>query len=101
MVTLRRLAFAVLLVGLMLLAAVFAYSNPQPIDIDVGFVRIEQISMAAAFAVVLAVGWLFGLLSAGLALWRAAAERRRLRKDLQYVEAELNTLRRAPLPDAN
>ena len=85
----------------MLLAAVFAYSNPQPIDVDIGLVRIEQVSIAATFAVVFTVGWLFGLLSAGLALWRAAAERRRLRKDLQYVEAELNTLRRASLPDAN
>ena len=101
MVTLRRLAFAVLLVGLMVLAAVFAYSNPQPIDVDIGFVRIEQISLAATFAVVFTVGWLFGLLSAGLALWRSAAERRRLRKDLQYAEADINTLRRSPLPDAN
>jgi hypothetical protein len=85
----------------MVLAAVFAYSNPQPIDVDIGFVRIEQISLAAAFAVVFTVGWLFGLLSAGLALWRSAAERRRLRKDLQYAEAELGTLRRSSLPDAN
>jgi hypothetical protein len=85
----------------MLLAAVFAYSNPQPIDVDVGFFRVEQISLTAAFVVVFTLGWLFGLLSAGLALWRSAAERRRLRKDLQYAEAELNTLRRSPLPDAN
>jgi len=101
LVTLRRIALAILLVGLMVLAAVFAYSNPEPIDVDIGFVRIEQISLAAAFAVVFTFGWVFGLLSAGLALWRGAAERRRLRKDLQYAEAELNTLRRSTPPDAN
>jgi hypothetical protein len=94
--TLRRLAFITLLIVLMLLAAVFAYSNPQPIDVDVGFFRVEQISAAAAFASVFTCGWLLGLLSAGIALWRAAGERRRLRRDLQYVEAELKALRGTP-----
>jgi xanthine/uracil/vitamin C permease (AzgA family) len=75
---LRRLAFIFLLVVLMLLAAMFAYSNPQPIDVDIGLVRIEQISMALAFAVVFICGWLFGLLT-----------------------AELSTLRGAPLQDAH
>jgi hypothetical protein len=98
---LRRLAFIFLLVVLMLLAAMFAYSNPQPIDVDIGLVRIEQISMALAFAVVFICGWLFGLLTAALALWRNASERRRLQKDLRYAEAELSTLRGAPLQDAH
>ncbi len=93
MVTLRRLAFAAVLIVLMLLAGVFAYSNPAPIDIDVGFVRFEQVSMAAAFTIVLAVGWLLGVFSAGLALWRSAGEKRRLKQDLKYAEAELNTRR--------
>jgi uncharacterized membrane protein YciS (DUF1049 family) len=101
LVTLRRLAFAIGFGGLVLLAAVFAYSNPQPIDVDVGFARIEQISMATTFAVVFTLGWLVGLVTAGVALWRSAGDRRRLRKDLQYAEAELSTLRRTGLPDAN
>ena len=91
MVTLRRLAFVAVLLLLMLLTGVFAYSNPEPIDIDVGFARFEQVSMAGAFAVVLALGWLLGLLSAGIALWRSAGEKRRLKQDLQYAEAELRT----------
>lgn len=91
MVTLRRLVFVAVLLVLMLLTGVFAYSNPDPIDIDVGLMRFEQVSLAAAFAVVLAVGWLFGLLSAGIALWRSAGEKRRLRQDLKYAEAELRT----------
>jgi protein-S-isoprenylcysteine O-methyltransferase Ste14 len=96
LVTLRRLAFVAVLVVLMLLTGVFAYSNPDPVDIDVGVIRFEQVSMAVAFAIVLAVGWLFGLLSAGIALWRSAGEKRRLRQDLKYAEAELRTRQTTP-----
>ncbi len=91
MVTLRRLLFVAVLLLLMLMTGVFAYSNPAPIDVDVGFLRFEQVSMAAAFAIVLAIGWLLGLVSAGIALWRSAGEKRRLRQDLKYAEAELRT----------
>jgi len=91
LVTLRRLLFVAVLLLLMLMTGVFAYSNPEPIDIDVGFLRFEQVSMAAAFAIALAVGWLLGLVSAGIALWRSAGEKRRLRQDLKYAEAELRT----------
>ena len=102
MATFRRLAFAALLVLLMVLAAMFAYINPQPIDVDIGLAKIEQVSLALAFAVVFVCGCLFGLLTAALTLWRSASERRRLRKDLRYVEAELSTLRGTrPLQDAN
>ncbi len=96
MVTLRRLAFVAVLLVLMLLTGVFAYSNPDPVDIDIGVMRFEQVSLAAAFAIVLAVGWLFGLLSAGIALWRSAGEKRRLRQDLKYAEAELRTRQTNP-----
>jgi hypothetical protein len=91
LVTLRRLLFVAVLLLLMLMTGVFAYSNPEPIDVDVGFLRFEQVSMAAAFAIVLAIGWLLGLVSAGIALWRSAGEKRRLRQDLKYAEAELRT----------
>lgn len=96
MVTLRRLAFVAVLLALMLLTGVFAYSNPEPIDVDIGLMRFEQVSMAATFAIVLALGWLLGLLSAGIALWRSAGEKRRLRQDLKYAEAESRT--RQPTP---
>jgi hypothetical protein len=91
LVTLRRLLFVAVLLLLMLMTGVFAYSNPEPIDVDIGIMRFEQVSMAAAFAIVLALGWLLGLVSAGVALWRSAGEKRRLRQDLQYAEAELRT----------
>ena len=96
MVTLRRLAFVAVLLLLMLLTGVFAYSNPEPIDVDIGLVRFERVSMAVAFAVVVAFGWLLGLLSAGIALWRSAREKRRLRQDLKYAEAELRTRQTSP-----
>ncbi len=99
--TLRRVAFALLLIVFMLAAAVFAYSNPQPIAVDVGFARFERVSLAVAFTIVFACGWLFGMLSAGLALWRTAGEKRRLRKDLRYAETELLSLRQLPLDDAH
>jgi uncharacterized integral membrane protein len=99
--TLRRVVFAVLLLFFMLLAAVFAYSNPTPIDIDLGVIRLEQVPMALAFTVVFACGWVFGLLSVGFALLQTAREKRRLQKDLTYAESELTTLRRLPVQDAH
>jgi hypothetical protein len=72
----------------MLLTGVFAYSNPQPVDIDIGLTRFEQVSLALAFAITLALGWLLGLLSASVALWRSAGEKRRLQQDLKYAETE-------------
>jgi uncharacterized integral membrane protein len=85
----RRLAYAAVLISLLLLTGVFAFSNPQPIDVDIGLARFEQVPMAVAFAITLALGWLLGVLSAGMALWRSAGEKRRLKQDLKYVEAEL------------
>jgi hypothetical protein len=96
LLTLRRLVFAAVLIVLMLLTGVFAYSNPQPIAIDIGLTRFEEVSMALAFAITLALGWLLGLLSAGLALWRSQGEKRRLRQDLKYAELELRA--RPPSP---
>ena len=93
MLTLRRLFFAAALVVLVLLTGMFAYSNPRPIDIDIGIARFEGVPMAVAFAVTLALGWVLGLVAAGAALWRSAGERRRLRQDLEYAEAELRTRR--------
>ena len=89
MITVRRIAIATVLISLLLLTGVFAYSNPQPIDVDIGLARFEQVSMAVAFAITLAVGWLLGVLSAGLALWRSTGENRRLKQDLEHAEAEL------------
>ena len=101
MVTMRKIALFLVLVLIVLVAAVFAYNNPENISLDIGFTRVEEVSVALAFVVCFAVGWLAGLLSAGIAVMRMAGERRRLRKDLRLAEAEITSLRSLPLQDAN
>lgn len=99
--TARKTALLLVLLLVALLTAVFAYNNPDRIAIDIGFTRIEDASMSLAFTVCFALGWLFGIISAGVALVRMAGERRRLRRDLKLAEAEVSSLRSLPLHDAN
>lgn len=101
MVTVRKAALVLALLLAVLFAAVFAYSNPERIAIDVGFARIEGVPVPVAFVACLAVGWLFGLVSAGVALLRMSRERRRLRRELKLAEAEVKSLRSLPLHDAD
>jgi len=96
MLIVRRVLFVSFLVLIVVLAAMFSYSNPEPIDIDVGIARFESVSMAIVFAAVFVSGWVFGLVSAGLALLNSGRERRRLRRDLQFAETELRSLRKLP-----
>jgi len=99
--TLRRILFAALSIALMLLAAMFAYSNPSPIDVDIGFVKLERVSLALVLAAVFVAGWLFGLLTVALTLWRSATEKRRLARSLRHAEGELSTLRATSPQDAH
>jgi putative membrane protein len=99
--TLRKALYVLLLLAFVLIAAVFAYSNPEPISVDIGLVRFDGVSMALAFACAFAFGWVFGLISAGVALLRLVGDRRRLRRDLKYAESELSQLRSLPMHDAH
>ena len=101
MTTVRKTVLLVSLLLVALLTAVFAYNNPDTVALDVGFTRLESVSIVLAFAVCLAIGWLFGLITAGFALFRMTRERRRLRRDLKLAEAEVSSLRSYPLQDAN
>ena len=101
MATVRKTALLVSLLLVALLTAVFAYNNPDTVALDVGFTRLEGVSIVVAFAICFAVGWLFGLITAGLALFRMSREKRRLRRDLKLAEAEVSSLRSYPLQDAN
>ena len=101
MVTVRKTALVFALLLAVLIAAVFAYNNPEQIAIDVGFARIDGVPVPVAFVVCLAIGWVFGLISAGVALMRSARERRRLRRELKLAEAEVKSLRSLPLHDAD
>ena len=99
--TVRKIVLFTSLLLVALLTAVFAYNNPERVALDIGFTRFENVSIVLAFAVAFGIGWLFGLVTAGLALFRMAGERRRLRRDLKLAEAEVSSLRSLPLHDAN
>ena len=86
---LTALAFVVLMIvaALPISAIVLMYGGASVDDLLRQMAVL--LSMAIAFAVALALGWLLGVLSAGLTLWRSAGEKRRLKQDLKYAEAEL------------
>ncbi len=101
MATIRKIFLFLLVLLIAFLAAVFSYNNPGNITIDVGFARFEDASVSLAFVIAFAIGWLFGLLSVGIAIVRITNERRRLRRNLKLAEAEVSSLRSLPLHDAN
>ncbi|NGX16458.1 LapA family protein [Wenzhouxiangella sp. XN24] len=81
-----------ILTGIILLAAVaasafFTSLNPGTISLDVGFAQF-QAPLGLAFVLALAFGWLLGTLSAILWIARIAADRRRLRRQLDHSPAE-------------
>jgi len=99
--TLRKALYIVLIHVLVLIAAVFSYSNPDPISVDIGLMRIDNVSMALAFACAFILGWGFGLMTIGIALLRMVGERHQLRRRLKLAEDELSTLRSLPMHDAD
>ena len=101
MTVLRKILVVVVLILLVCVAAVFAYNNPDPIDLDIGLARFEGISLTLVLACAFGVGWLFGLASAGYAVARMAAERRRVRRKLHDAQSEVANLRSLPLNDAH
>lgn len=101
MVTVRKTALVLALLLAVLVATVFAYNNPEQIAIDIGVARIEGVPVPVAFVICLAIGWVFGLVSASVALLRMSRERRRLRRELKLAEAEVKSLRSLPLHDAD
>jgi len=101
LVTVKKVILVLALLLAVLVAAVFAYNNPEQIAVDVGFARIEGVPVPVAFVICMAVGWVFGLISAGAALLRLSRERRQLRRELKLAEAEVKSLRSLPLHDAD
>lgn len=97
----RRAALIIFVVVVVLLAAIFAFNNPARVPIDLGFIRLENVPVTLALTVALATGWGLGLLSAGTAVVRVAAERRRLKRQLRMAESEVKSLRSLPLQDAD
>jgi uncharacterized integral membrane protein len=98
---LRRAGVLVGFAIFVLAAAVFAYANPGSIAVDLGFARLDEVSIAGAFVTAFAIGALFGMACTAFAYLRVSAERRRLRRHLTAAEAELGRLRSAPLQHAD
>ena len=101
MTALRRILLIGLLVFAAAIAALFAFNNPDRIAVDIGVARVEDVPASVAFTTAFALGWCFGVASTAFALLRMSAERRRLRKELRFAEAEARSLRSLPLQDAD
>lgn len=101
MAVIRRLAYIAVALLFLLIAALLAYANPEPMAIDVGIARFENVSVTLVLACAFGLGWVFGLICAGLAILRVLRDRNRMRRDLRYAESERSALRALPLQDAN
>lgn len=101
MVVLRRLTIAAIVILFVLIAAIFAYGNQEPIDLDIGIMRLQNVSLTVTLAVTFVAGAVFGGLFSALAMLKHFRERRSLRRELKRTEAELQNLRSLPLHDAD
>jgi len=100
-VALRRLLIAAIAVIFLLIAAVLAYVNPDPIALDIGLMRFERVSMSLVLVAAFAAGTIFGAGLFSFTLLNQYREKRGLRKDLKRSERELETTRRLLTPDAD
>ena len=91
----RNLLFLVVLVFVLLAASAFAALNPFPVTLDLAVGTVE-VTASLAMIMAFAAGWLFGLLCAGLVLFRNFGEKRRLRRATDMAEAEVRALRSLP-----
>jgi putative membrane protein len=96
----RNFVFVLLVILVLLLATIFAALNPGLIELDYAFGETE-IQTSVALTIAFGVGWVFGLLCAGIVLLKTINERRKLRKSLRLAEAEVKTLRSMPIQDAD
>jgi uncharacterized membrane protein YciS (DUF1049 family) len=97
---LKRIGLAILLVFIIIVMATFTANNAGMIDIDLAFAKVST-SVALAFTVAFALGWLFGVLCIGFFALKLINERRILRRTLRMSESEVSSLRNLPLSDAD
>jgi len=100
-VAFRKLAVLVIVLLFVLIAAVFAYGNPDPIDLDVGFTVVEGVSLTVVLAITFVLGALFGALFSAFALIRQQRDKRQLRRELKRTQTELRNSRSLALSDAD
>ena len=97
---LKKIGISVLVVVIFVLTLWFTSNNPGNVDIDLAFGVVSP-SIPVAFSVTFILGWVFGLLCAGLYIFKLVNERRRLRRALRHSESEVSSLRNLPIADAD
>ena len=89
-----------ILVLVFLVAVVFAAINTDVITLDLAFMEV-QTPVSLAMLGFFAAGWVFGICCLGVAFLKLMNERRQVRRQLRLAEAEVTSLRRMPMQDAN
>ena len=100
MITLKRIGLALLILLIFAAMVVFTAGNPDEVNVKLLHWELSA-PVSIAFAVTFGLGWLFGVLCMGLYAFRAANERRQLRRSLKMSENEITSLRTLPLDDAD
>jgi uncharacterized integral membrane protein len=85
---LRRVAFAIVLAFLVVLAMLFAALNQQHFEVDVAFLRFD-VSSGLALLIAFSAGLLAGAFARARWVAELLAERGRLRQALRLAEARL------------
>jgi uncharacterized membrane protein YciS (DUF1049 family) len=101
LVAARTVALAAIVLLFIVIAAVLAFGNQDPITLDIGLVKLDNASVTVILAITFAAGAAFGGLFFGLALLSHYRQRSALRRELRRVEAELERLRGLPPPHAD
>lgn len=92
----KTLISAIFFLLLLLVGVGFAALNATEIELDYFFGR-ASLTLPWIVLGAVGIGFVFGLLVSGFAIFRARAEARRVRKERRLMEAELKNLRSLPL----
>jgi len=95
---LRKLFLILILIAALTVAGGFAWLNPDPVKLDLGFAVVD-VPVSYVLITCVAIGWLLGLLTASVWLMRALREKRRLNRSVRKAEAEVENLQKLPLAD--
>lgn len=91
-----RWVAVIILLGIFAFALLLAYANGTTVTLDylAGNLKVHLSSALLAAAI---IGWLLGILSSLLVIFRLKREASRLKRSLRDVEAEIRNLRTLPL----
>lgn len=89
-----------ILIIVFLIAVIFASVNSGELTLDLAFTEVRT-TVSIAMLSFFAAGWFFGVACISFFVLKLATERRQLRKSLRLAEAEVTSLRRMPMQDAD